>query len=284
MAPTTTIPEGRRIELPHRGETWIREVTGPPGAPTVVLLHGLMATGLLNWFPSIGPLAERYNVVTIDHRGHGRGIKPRRPFRLEDCADDVAVLIDELGIAPAILVGYSMGGPITQLTWHRHPEVVRGVVLCATSYRFGPADRRLAPVGDAMSLGLRFTPRVVRQQAMRSTIGFNPRARGAPDWVANELGNHDPAAIVEATIAIRRFDSTPWIGDIDVPAASVITDLDRLVPPRRQEKLAALTRGQLFHANGGHDVCVRQPDRFVPPLLEAVRSVSDRSARSADKN
>ena len=49
--------------------------------------------------------------MALDHRGHGRGIRSRRPFRLEDCADDAAALIDELGLGPVTAVGYSMGGP-----------------------------------------------------------------------------------------------------------------------------------------------------------------------------
>lgn len=268
---------GRVVELPRRGNTWIREYPGPKDAPTVVLLHGLGATGLLNWFTSVDALSRNYNVVTMDHRGHGRGIKPARRFRLEDCADDVAVLIDELGIGSAILVGYSMGGPITQLTWYRHPEVVRGVVLCATSYRFGLPETPVARVGDLMGLGLRLTPGLVRQQVVKNLTGYTPRGRNAPQWVLDELHAHDPAAIVEATMAIRRFNSTDWIDGIDVPAASVITELDRLVPPRRQRKLAALTHGELFAIPGGHDVCVSNPSLFVPALTRAVASVARRS-------
>ena len=271
------IPDGRYVDLPRRGRTFVREVAGPKGAPTVLLLHGLGATGALNWFPCFGPLAAQFNVLSIDHRGHGRGIKPWRPFRLEDCADDVAVLIDELGIGQAILCGYSMGGPVAQLTWHRHPEVVRGLVLCATSYRFGPADMRLAPVMDMTGTALRLTPRLVRQQIVRGLIEFNPRIRGRNDLVADELNHHDPAAIVEATMRVRRFDSTEWIGDLDVPAASVVTELDQLVPARRQEKLAALTHASVFRVRGGHDAVVMQPARFVPALLNAVRSVSEQT-------
>ncbi len=270
------IPEGRRVELPGRGKTWVREIDGPKGAPTVVLLHGLGATGLLNWFPCFGPLSAKHRVVAIDHRGHGRGIRPRR-FRLEDCADDVAAMIDALGLGRVVLAGYSMGGPITQLTWRRHPEVVRGVVLGATSYRFGPNDMRFGPIGDALGFSLRFTPRLVRQQMVRGAINFNPQNRPRPDWVIDELNHHDPAALVEATMAIRRFDSESWIGDLDVPAASVVTMYDRLVPPRRQTKLAALTRGEVFEVRGGHDVCVTRPDRFAPALLSAVESVTNRS-------
>jgi pimeloyl-ACP methyl ester carboxylesterase len=271
----TVFPEGRTLELPKRGKTWVREIAGPhAAAPTVVLLHGLGATGLLNWFPSLDALARTHRVITIDHRGHGRGIRPRIRFRLEDCADDVASLIHTLDIGPAVIAGYSMGGPITQLTWKRHPDVVRGVVLCATSYRFGPQDMRLVAVGDAIGIGLRFTPRLVRQQMLRGALNFNPQNRPRPDWVMDELNRHDPAAVVEATTAIRRFDSSAWIGDIDVPAASVVTVYDQLVPPARQRKLAELARAKVYEVRGGHDVCVMRPERFVPQLVDAVQAVT----------
>src|SRR5436305_3314555 len=92
------VPQGGTVELPGRGRTFVRELAGPPGAPTVVLLHGLAATADLNWLPSYRPLARQFHVVALDHRGHGRGIRSARPFRLQDCADDVSALADVLGI------------------------------------------------------------------------------------------------------------------------------------------------------------------------------------------
>ncbi len=72
-----------------------------------------------------GGLAEHFNVVALDHRGHGRGLRSDGPFRLTDCADDVAALVDVLDLGPVIAVGYSMGGPIAQLLWQRHRDVCR---------------------------------------------------------------------------------------------------------------------------------------------------------------
>ncbi|MEM9131250.1 MAG: alpha/beta fold hydrolase [Actinomycetota bacterium] len=125
------------IDLPERGTTWALDQAGPdPEAPTVVLLHGLAATGALNWDPVIGTLVERFRVIALDHRGHGRGIEPYETFTLEDCADDVAALLEVCGVRRAVLVGYSMGGAIAQLTAHRHPHRVAGLVLLATAARF----------------------------------------------------------------------------------------------------------------------------------------------------
>src|SRR3954463_4494971 len=108
------VPPGRPVLLPGRGTTFVREVEGPPGAPTVVLLHGLGATGALNWFSAFEPLGEHFRVIAIDHRGHGRGLRSRRRFRLADCADDVVALADELGIDTFLPLRYSVGGPIPQ--------------------------------------------------------------------------------------------------------------------------------------------------------------------------
>ena len=90
-----------------------------------MLLHGWIASGGLNWFNAFGPLSQRYSVIAPDMRGHGRGIRVRRRFRLADCADDVAALLEHLDTGPAIVVGYSMGGPVAQLLWRRHPELGR---------------------------------------------------------------------------------------------------------------------------------------------------------------
>src|SRR6266851_2774754 len=95
---TWQVPGGRWVELPGRGTTFVREVLGPQGAPTVVLLHGLGATGALNWFSVFEPLGARFRVLAIDQRGHGRGIRSTHRFRLADCADDVVALADALKI------------------------------------------------------------------------------------------------------------------------------------------------------------------------------------------
>ncbi|HEY2427422.1 MAG TPA: alpha/beta fold hydrolase, partial [Acidimicrobiales bacterium] len=128
-----TVPPGRPIELAGRGTTFVVDIAGPPGAPTVFLLHGLVASTYLNWFPAFADLSAHFRVVAMDLRGHGRGIPlSGRRFRFADCADDAVLAADQLGIERFIVVGYSLGGPVAQMVWRRHPERVQGLVLAAT--------------------------------------------------------------------------------------------------------------------------------------------------------
>ncbi len=219
-------------------------------------------------------------MVALDHRGHGRGIRSRRPFRLEDCADDVAALIDRLELGPAIVVGYSMGGPIAQLLWRRHPESVRGVVLCATAGRF--AVRRelggmFAVAGYGLSLALTSIPYEARRRGVSYLLRTHSPMAGTAEWAIQEWERNDPAAMIQAGLAIGRFDSTPWIGELDVPAASVVTTLDTTVSPNRQRRLAALIPGSVtFDVEGTHRACVDEARVFVPALRAACASVEER--------
>ncbi len=274
------IPLGRRIELPGRGTTFVREVEGPPGAPTVLLLHGLVASGGLNWFQAFEPLAEHFRVLAIDHRGHGRGIRSWKRFRLADCADDAAALLDVLGVDRAIAVGYSMGGPIAQLLWHRHPEKVSGLVFCATSNRFVPGVRERLAFVTAVSAIAGSTR--VGQLATRVPIGLWQRqipsgVKARPDsltsWAGAEMRRHDPRMVTEALAAVTNFDSRKWLSKVDVPTTIVVTTKDRAVPAQEQLRLLlAVPHAQVHLHDEGHTWCARPS--FGAAIADASLSVA----------
>ena len=274
------IPLGRRIELPGRGTTFVREVEGPPGAPTVLLLHGLIASGGLNWFQAFTPLSRHFRVVAIDHRGHGRGIRAWRRFRLSDCADDAAALLDELGIDQAIVVGYSMGGPIAQLLWHRHPEKVAGLVFCATSNRFVPGVReRLAFVTAVSALagstrvGQLATriPLAPFQRQIPSAVRARPESLRR--WASAEMRRHDPRMVTEALAATTNFDSRRWLHAVEVPTALMVTAQDRAIPAEEQLRLLlAIPHAEVTVFEEGHTWCAKAT--FGRAVVAACRSVA----------
>lgn len=277
------LPPGRRLDLPGRGRTFVREVAGPAGAPSLLLLHGWTADADLNWFTSFEALGRHFGVVAMDHRGHGRGIRSPRRFRIEDCADDAAALLEALGPRSGgwIAVGYSMGGGVAQLLWRRHRRSLAGLVLCATAPVFAETsvERRYFAGLGALALAARATPDAMRRRLAGQVLG----RRGATDcslqeWIAAELHRNHWTAVLEAGRALGHFDSRPWLGEVDVPTAVVVTQGDRQVLPRRQLALAEDITGATVHrVDGGHDVCVTAPDRFVPELVAACRSVAERT-------
>ena len=208
------LPPGRHVWLPGRGQTFVRELAGPPGAPVLVLLHGWTATADLNWYACFEPLADHFRVLALDHRGHGRGIRSVEPFRLEQCADDVAALARQLDIPRLIPVGYSMGGPIAQLLWQRHPELVEGLVLCATSCTFTGSVRERLLGGVATGTSVLAGTLPLERMTTAALTAWNRwrDRRGCPWWGFDEVARHDWSEIVEAGRATLRFDSRRWIG------------------------------------------------------------------------
>jgi 3-oxoadipate enol-lactonase len=273
------LPPGAAMELPDRGTTFVRTLDGPVGAPTVVLLHGWTATADINWFTCYWPLAEHYRVVALDHRGHGRGLRSRKKFRLEDCADDTVAVCDVLGIDKFIPVGYSMGGPIAQLIWKRHRQRTAGLVMCATSAYFSTSrEERLSFLGiSGLAAVARLTPQQTRQW-LTEQFYLQRKADQWEPWAVEEASTHDWRAVLEAGRAIGHFSSRAWISDIDVPTSTLITMRDRVVPVRRQVRLfEAIPDAEAFRVDGDHDAVVANAKQFVPTLLRACRSVVERS-------
>lgn len=280
--PGPPLPLGRRIELPGRGTTFARCIPGPADRPTVVLIHGWLASGGLNWFQTFDDLRGDYGVVAPDLRGHGRGIRSRRRFRLADCADDLAALITELGGGPVVAVGYSMGGPVAQLLWKRHPDLVAGLVFIATSSSFVAGMRERFIFTTAMAAaagGTRAGQQVTRLpiKAVRERIPTDAPGRPASmgRWAAAEMRRHNPRTVLEAGQAVGNYNARRWVGDIDVPTACVVTTRDLAIRPPEQGRLAFAIPGATVHRlDDGHTACARPG--FGLPVRGAVDDVVGR--------
>ncbi|MFL6002901.1 MAG: alpha/beta fold hydrolase [Nocardioides sp.] len=275
-----SVPQGRIVDLPGRGRTFVVDVPGPtPDAPTIVLLHALGCTAYLSWVAALGELSRRYRVVMFDQRWHGRGIRSSR-FRFADCADDVVAVLDELGIDSAVVAGYSMGGAVAQLTWQRHPERVDGLVLCSIARNLRGARREklffpllTAAMHPVSGYALTRVERLA--QTLPEVPSVDPVDPTA--WGAVEFRSTSAWSFPEVLGERGRFNSAPWIGTVDVPTSVVVTAKDHTIPERRQRRLAACIDGaEVFTAPGGHSSLFLDAANWVPVFLEAVDAVAAR--------
>jgi pimeloyl-ACP methyl ester carboxylesterase len=283
-----------------RGVTLCYETFGDPADTPIVLVMGL-ATQMIAWHEEFcEQLAERgFYVVRFDNRDIGRsthfdfsppslGQMLRRragpeQYTLSDMAEDTAVLIRELGIAPAHVVGASMGGMISQMLAAEHPDVVRSLtsIMSTTGsrihgqpalsvYRYllrpPPRDRegyieRSAEVfGLVGSTGFERDEQYIRERAGRAfDRGFDIRAGG------RQLG-----AIVASG------DRTKKLGRIKAPTLVIHGTVDKMVRPSGGRATArAIPGARLMMIDGmGHDL----PRGVWPQIIDAVAE----HARAAD--
>jgi 3-oxoadipate enol-lactonase len=220
-------------------------------------LHGWTVSADINFFPVYAGLAESYRVIALDQRGHGRGMRSMEPFILEDCADDAAALLEQLGVGPAIVVGYSMGGPVGLLLARRHPGQVAALVLQATALEWRHTVReravwRLLPVLDLslrFGVGTAFVERIIRE-----AVDEAPELHGYRPWLAAEFQRATSRDLVAAGRALSRYDARPWAGQLGIPAAVLVTARDRLVRSAKQRELAEVLHASVFEVDADHDL------------------------------
>ena len=283
MAPVANVPDGRIVDLPGRGSTYLVD-SGPQDGPTFVLLHSVACTGVMTWYPALAQLQQLGRVVVFDQRGHGQGIDTPR-FLLEDCADDVAAVADVLGVETCVPVGYSMGSLVAQLVWKRHRDRVDGLVLCAAAAAVNRASYERVATGLFAALLESLSPAARR---LPPAAAVAPGWLQAHQWILGPVRSTSPGAITRALAEVIRFDSTTWVHEIDVPTAVLVTTRDRAFGVRRQRWLAERIPGaQTVEVEAGHAGCTFASEKFVAGLVAAVESVrnrlpSDQRYRSAE--
>ena len=290
-----------------RGVTLCYEAFGDSDDVPILLVMGL-ATQMIAWHEDFcEALAERgFYVVRFDNRDIGRsthfdfgppsiGQMLRRRFRpeqydLSDMAEDTAVLLKELGIAPAHVVGASMGGMIAQMLAAEHPQEVRSLVSIMSTtgsrrhgqpafsvYRYllrppprdrdGYIDRAAAVFGLVGSTGFERNEQYVRERAGRAyDRGYDVRAGG------RQLG-----------AILATGDRTNLLGRITAPTLVIHGTVDKMIRPSGGRATArAIPGARLMMIEGmGHDL----PRGAWPQLLDAIsehaRAVDGARARAA---
>ena len=274
VQPVFRPPQEHPLRLPGHtvfvgdDEYLVREMGPDTGVP-ILLVHGLAGASLTEWYQVAPKLAVDRRVIMVDHRGHGLSARADLRFDVEDGADDLAAVLDELGVDLVDVVGYSMGGAAAQSLAYRHPGRVRRLALIAAFATHPDRDRRLRRVGTILARGWERITGVGTPEVRSGYL----IARGAVEprharWMWRETQRRDVESGAQATFALLRFDSRPWVGKLGVQTLVVVPTADFLVPPRWQYQLASLIPdAELLEVEGaGHELVWTHADRLVDEL------------------
>jgi pimeloyl-ACP methyl ester carboxylesterase len=176
------------------------------GEPLVLLPGAYMTVDLLG--DLVPALADSHEVIAVEFQGHGHTADIDRPFSYEAFADDVAALLEHLGLDRADVYGYSLGGGVALQLGLRHPLRVRKLVIASAS---------------SSSTGL--YPEVLSGIANITPEMFD----GTPWREAYEQTAPDPAAFPVLVEKLKQLDMTSFdwpISDLAAPALILIGDSD----------------------------------------------------------
>lgn len=246
-------------------------VAGPEEAPAILLLHGWSQHSLAWQKQLCGPLAERFRLGALDLRGHGASDAPADPAAFQDgarWAGDVAAALSALG-APAVIVGWSMGGWLLQDYLRRAGDgSLAGVVFVGARCRIGARAEPPPPSRARIDrlIGEMCAPDHARQ--IEGAIGFAKAMTLAP------LSKRDLAAMVgwqmlcgplaRAACRARDEDWRPDLRRVGVPALVIHGAGERLVPRADYEELRASLPGAegVVYEGSGHAPFWEEADRF----------------------
>jgi pimeloyl-ACP methyl ester carboxylesterase len=236
------------------------EVMGQ-GQP-VLFIHGLGSSSR-DWEPQTACFARRYQVVTFDLRGHGQSEKPPGPYSMPLFASDAAELLKALGLAPAHVVGISLGGMIALQLAADSPALVRSLVIAnagpeyvvrTLKERWQVASRLLM----VRLLGMRRLGEVLGKRLFPKPGQIALRQLFAKRWAEN-----DPRAYLASMHAIIGWSVTDRLAGIGVPTLVVAADQDYTPVAVKAACVARMPRAELIVIQDSrHATPVEHPTPF----------------------
>jgi 3-oxoadipate enol-lactonase len=249
-----------RVRLAHR-------VDGPADGPPVVLAPSL-GTTLEMWDGLVGTLAERYRVVRVDTRGHGRSPVPDGPYTMAGLADDVVAVADELGLDRFAFVGLSLGGAIGQLLALEYPQRLGALVLCCTVPKFGEPAGWLDRAAQVRAEGMEVLAEPTRGRWF--TDDFRDRHPDEVERLIAMITTTPVAGYAACCEALAGFDVGERLDRVSAPTRVIAAEHDQAAPVDQVREMRARIPGAdlLVLDGASHIANVADPKRFDAAVLE----------------
>ena len=247
------------------------------GAGTPLLLINGWGGNLDSWSKQmVDLLAEKHMVITLDNRGTGRSGKPDYPYTMDMMAADCAAVLDAVGVEKSHVMGFSMGGIITQTFGLNYPERTLRLVLCGT--QAGGLHRISSDPKVQMDLALIADPlpemterdRTIKLLYLLYSSEYVEANLEA--LVEDETYSDYPTpdyALMRQSQAIAGFDSYDRLPQMRYPVLVMTGTEDVLVPPENSEVLVErIPDAELVRISGcGHGFLKQKTGEAVGHIL-----------------
>lgn len=238
----------------------------------LIFCYGLVCSSL-HWTYQIDRFSGSNQTVWFDYRGHQNSEAPKnlKSLTIENIARDLGVLMDELKIDDAIILGHSMGVNVVLEFYRQQPKRVAGMVLAngtakrplETIFRHNASQLGFEMMRKVYSLSpslLSFLWRTQKANPLARTIvalgGFNPHLTPKDDieMYVNQVAEMDPAILVHLIESYQQYDATAWLHTIQAPTLIIAGEQDWIIPIEQQELMHQLIPGSMLEVirHGSH--------------------------------
>ena len=243
----------------------------------LVFLHAFPLNRSM-WAAQEQALTSKFRVVTIDLRGHGESDAPLWHYSLDQAADDVRALLDQLSIHQAIFIGLSMGGYILFAFYRKYAECVKGLIL---------ADTRAQPDTEEGREG-RFQMAQIAYQKGASAIAdimipklLSPATIHAKPEIVSQVrtmieSTHISGIAGSLMAMAERPDSIPLLRQISCPTQIIVGQLDQATPPSDAKLMAEQIPNARLAVipDAAHLASLEQPERFTQIIAAFAADLS----------
>jgi 3-oxoadipate enol-lactonase len=230
------------MRIATRTITTNHEISGPPGAPVVMLSHSL-GSSLSMWDPQMKVLEARFRVLRYDTRGHGQSDAPGGAYTLDELVDDAAALLEALKIERVHFIGLSMGGMIAQGLALNHPGRVASLVLCDTSALIPEAAQPVIQERIDTARGEGLAALVDGTLARWFTPGYLKRKTPEAELIRRIFLATPAAGYIGCTEAIRRLNYLEALARIQCPTLILVGAEDPGTPVSASQAIHAKIAG-----------------------------------------
>ncbi len=249
----------KRVDIPGATLSVAEIGQGPP----ILFVHGFPLNHSM-WRNQLTEFSRDFRCLAPDLRGFGQSSVTAGKVTMEQFADDLAALLDALGVTePVVLCGLSMGGYIAWEFVRRHAARLHALILCDT--------RAVADSPEAVANRLKLAEDVVRlgpelvANAMLPRLFAPHTTAHRPEWV-QELRQvmlaTNPQGIAAASRGMaERRDARPLLPTIDRPTLVIVGEHDAISPPAEMRDIATAIPRSVFQimADAGHMAPLEQP-------------------------
>ena len=247
------------------------------GTP-LVLIQGYGGSSA-DWIPEIiQGFEDKFRVIIFDNRGTGQSDKPDVEYSIKMMADDVARLMESIGIQRAHVLGLSMGGVIAQEMAISHPDRVQSLVLCSTSCSVKNMIGASEEFWDVIESNARgdlskMSPELILSAYSPDYLQAN-KGRILEDMAGSKHPT-PPVGFIRQAQATLDYDSYHRLPDIKAPCLVLVGELDVQAPPENSRVLAERippARLKIFE-NTAHMFLYEITDTAIPEIVDFLTEV-----------